>query len=214
MRFKKITNNEPQKNQTYEQILISATELFLKKGFNDVTTRDIAAHAGVNLGLIPYYFKSKDNIAAIVMENLNNDLYAEVLPKLSKTLNKAETLYVSTLLLWKYIDEHHEKFVFEYAETKQGYYNASRSFIEMTWEVIKEYDLQVSAVENEIYLAALKGSERLIMLKRNNGDLIASYEDITNLIVSNYFYNIGLSDQTIADIIFKSTEYLHRNHLL
>jgi len=85
--------------------------------------------------------------------------------------------------------------------------------LEMSWDLIREYHLSVTPEENEFYLAAFKGAERLIILKRSNNDLDVSYEEITTLIVSNYFYNIGLSDQTIADILTRSSALLHEyNH--
>lgn len=44
---------------TRERIIEAALETFAEKGFDGSTTRDIAALAGVNLGLIKYYFDSK-----------------------------------------------------------------------------------------------------------------------------------------------------------
>ncbi|MGI9590287.1 MAG: TetR/AcrR family transcriptional regulator [Myxococcota bacterium] len=44
---------------TRERILQAALEAFSERGFDGATTRDIAARAGVNLGLIKYYFGSK-----------------------------------------------------------------------------------------------------------------------------------------------------------
>jgi len=42
-----------------EAILIAALSSFSRKGFDAATTRDIATRAGVNHGLIPYYFGGK-----------------------------------------------------------------------------------------------------------------------------------------------------------
>jgi TetR/AcrR family transcriptional regulator len=44
---------------TRERILEAALRAFAEEGFDGATTRDIAARAGVNLGLIKYYFDSK-----------------------------------------------------------------------------------------------------------------------------------------------------------
>lgn len=45
--------------QTRERILRAALQAFAEKGFEGAATRDIATRAGVNHGLIPYYFGSK-----------------------------------------------------------------------------------------------------------------------------------------------------------
>lgn len=47
------------------KILRSACRLFMEQGFRKTSVRQIAEDAGVSLGLIPYYFKSKDNLAII-----------------------------------------------------------------------------------------------------------------------------------------------------
>jgi len=45
-----------------ELILRAALAAFAEKGFDGATTRDIATRAGVNHGLIPYYFGSKPKL--------------------------------------------------------------------------------------------------------------------------------------------------------
>jgi AcrR family transcriptional regulator len=44
---------------TRERILRAALQTFSEQGFDGATTREIAARAGVNLGLIKYYFDTK-----------------------------------------------------------------------------------------------------------------------------------------------------------
>src|SRR4249919_1883070 len=47
---------------TRERILATALEIFSQAGFDGATTRELAARAGVNLGLIKYYFGTKDRL--------------------------------------------------------------------------------------------------------------------------------------------------------
>lgn len=47
---------------TRDKILDAAEALFADKGYNGASTRDIAALAEANLGMIPYYFGSKENL--------------------------------------------------------------------------------------------------------------------------------------------------------
>ena len=49
-------------SKVYNHILYSACSLFLKKGFQKTTMREIADAANVSVGLVAYYFHSKDNI--------------------------------------------------------------------------------------------------------------------------------------------------------
>ncbi|SHK76122.1 TetR/AcrR family transcriptional regulator [Hespellia stercorisuis] len=207
------TLHELPQNETAEQIILAATELFIAKGYNKVTTREIAAKADVNLGLIPYYFKSKDNLASIVMNNLDNALYERAVEELSLPFGSAEKMYVYTIFLWKHCENEYYKFFSEFTATSNGNSSASPAFIAMSWAVINEYHRPVTSAENSIYIAALKGAERLIIIKRNRDELVISYEQIADLIISNYFYNIGLSDKTIAKIIHNSNEFLKMHHI-
>jgi TetR/AcrR family transcriptional regulator len=49
-------------NETSERILVAALEIFSEQGFDGTTTRAIAARAGVNLGLLKYYFGTKNDL--------------------------------------------------------------------------------------------------------------------------------------------------------
>lgn len=49
-------------NDTKEKISEAAKKLFAERGYDAVTTRDIAKEAGVALSALAYYFKAKENI--------------------------------------------------------------------------------------------------------------------------------------------------------
>ncbi len=53
------SQNQNTAPDTRQRILQAALEAFSERGFDGATTRDIASRAGVNLGLIKYYFDSK-----------------------------------------------------------------------------------------------------------------------------------------------------------
>ena len=48
--------------ETRARILAAALEIFAERGFDGATTRDIAARAGTNLGLLQYYFGGKERL--------------------------------------------------------------------------------------------------------------------------------------------------------
>ncbi len=68
------------KTDIRKRILSVSKRLFLKKGFRDTTTRDIAREAGINLSNLYNYFPSKDDLfrqllkpATDTMERLLNE---------------------------------------------------------------------------------------------------------------------------------------------
>ena len=59
------------KNKSTEQkILDAATELFLENGVDRTSVREIAAKANINLALMNYYFRSKENLFDTIFSKL------------------------------------------------------------------------------------------------------------------------------------------------
>ena len=55
---------------TEQKIFDAATELFLEKGVDRTSVRDIAARADINLALMNYYFRSKENLFDAILSQL------------------------------------------------------------------------------------------------------------------------------------------------
>lgn len=56
--------------ETKQRLLDSGLELFAGSGFKGVTTRQLAAHAGVNQAAIPYHFGGKEGLYLAIAENI------------------------------------------------------------------------------------------------------------------------------------------------
>ncbi|MDR0371301.1 MAG: TetR/AcrR family transcriptional regulator [Prevotellaceae bacterium] len=67
---------------TQEKILLAAEKVFSEKGFGTARMRDISAEAGVNLALINYHYKSKENLYAIIMRNKVQGLFGTIISHL------------------------------------------------------------------------------------------------------------------------------------
>jgi len=55
---------------TEQKIRQAATKVFLEKGFDGTTTRDIAGEAGMNVALLNYYFRSKQKLFDSVFDEM------------------------------------------------------------------------------------------------------------------------------------------------
>ena len=62
MRRRAAEPGDPAPDSTRERILAAALEVFAERGFDGARTREIAARAGANLGLIKYYFNDKERL--------------------------------------------------------------------------------------------------------------------------------------------------------
>lgn len=72
--------------QKEQWIIECATKLFLEKGFDKVSVRDIAKEAGVNLAMINYYFRTKEKLVEIVINNLTTKYYDKLNPMINSDM--------------------------------------------------------------------------------------------------------------------------------
>ncbi|NDV63792.1 TetR/AcrR family transcriptional regulator [Bacteroides sp. 224] len=78
-----------EKNSTPDadkRILHAARELFIQKGYDGTSIRDIAAASGTNVAHIKYYFNSKYNLFEIIFDEAFDTLINKVLDTLSSDM--------------------------------------------------------------------------------------------------------------------------------
>jgi AcrR family transcriptional regulator len=88
---------------TEEKIIEAARMIFTKKGFLATTVRDIAAEADINVASVNYYFRSKEKLFAIIMDETVKKLFDKIEPVLND-----ETTSLSTkieICVGYYIDQ-------------------------------------------------------------------------------------------------------------
>lgn len=87
---------------TEEKIKEAARKVFQEKGYGQARTRDIADEAGINLALLNYYFRSKEKLFDIIMEESLQQLFSiiiNIVNNKSMTLNDKIDIVVN-----RYID--------------------------------------------------------------------------------------------------------------
>ena len=77
---------------TEEKIKQAARKLFTEKGYEAVKTRDIAAEAGINLALLNYYFRSKENLFNIIMAENFRQFMQQLAPVMSNEKNSIDLI--------------------------------------------------------------------------------------------------------------------------
>lgn len=76
-----MIKKQPERDlSTEEKIKEAASKVFQKKGFAGTRTRDIAEEAGMNLALINYYFRSKQKLFEIIMEEKLRSFFLNFIP--------------------------------------------------------------------------------------------------------------------------------------
>lgn len=75
---------------TRDRIVEAALEVFAEKGFEAASTRQIAARVGVNHGLIPYYFGTKQKLWRAAVESAFEEMQDEIGEMLSGAADPRE----------------------------------------------------------------------------------------------------------------------------
>jgi len=71
-------SNTTSSPESRDRIKQAAREVFLQKGLDAAKSHEIAALAGTNPGLISYYFKSKEKLFDLVLEEVMNEFILKV----------------------------------------------------------------------------------------------------------------------------------------
>ena len=225
MRYEQLLNQEKEnkkaektkgnmrENETYAKILQAATELFVENGYKSVTLRDIAAKAGVNLGLISYYFTSKENLGNTVYSNMAETIFAEVEKVDLSEFSEMEQIYIAFAMSCYYLDHdpyysRYLKFYHEFIESRAMVLIPTRYVEERSRAIIKKYNLNVPRELNKLYLEIMKMTENHLIMKRVKGDKAVTQRLEINLSFSNYLYNIGLPDNLIAEAIVNGSRFV------
>lgn len=75
-----MTRRAVQREKTRESIVSAAVEAFSELGFHGASTRDIAARAGTNQGLITYHFRTKEDLWKAAVDSIFSLLRDELRP--------------------------------------------------------------------------------------------------------------------------------------
>lgn len=98
-------NDSPEKDldkSTEEKIKLAAEKIFMEKGYAATRTRDIAEEAGINLALLNYYFRSKENLYNIIMMEKLKVFFDVIIDVLN---DESMNLYAkASVLINKYTD--------------------------------------------------------------------------------------------------------------
>lgn len=81
-----------------ERLLDAGERLFAEHGYDGVALRTIAAAAKVNLGTIPYFFGTKQNLFKAVMQRRTGPIQLERRTRMQELLRKPEAMQIEAVL--------------------------------------------------------------------------------------------------------------------
>lgn len=81
-----------EKKQVELNIIAAAKKVFVAKGYDSATMRDIAKEAKVNSAMLHYYFRSKERLFELIFEDIFNSFYNQVLVVYKENLDFFEKI--------------------------------------------------------------------------------------------------------------------------
>jgi len=90
---------------TENQILIAAREVFISKGFEGARMQEIADHAGINKALLHYYFRSKEKLFESVFSEVASNLFPAMRQMLEAELELKEKIAMFIRIYLKALEE-------------------------------------------------------------------------------------------------------------
>jgi len=100
-----------ERQERIDRILAAAGELFLEKGYNNTTMRDICQAAQLSTGAVYFYFKGKDAIYTSICEesfHVLMDLFKASLDGVDDPLERLEALNLAYV---KFYTDHNERWL-------------------------------------------------------------------------------------------------------
>lgn len=95
-----------------QDILAAAMELFARKGFRGTTTRDLAAHAGINEAIIFRHFSTKEALYSAILEFKACESQATLWQELEKLESSNDDVLFFETLTHAFLERHEKDTTF------------------------------------------------------------------------------------------------------
>jgi len=182
---------------TRDKIYNTAKRLYLENGYANTPNTMIAKEAGVNLGLVTYYFKTKDLIASDMLNNNYETLYSHLL-KFLPTDDELLQLITFFKLHFKLtgIDPHYDRFIYEMNKfdllekaTRDGnLYTLYQTLVNLNDQIgLSEKDRLCDYAVTTSF-----GVIRALTMKQYEKEIDLTKEELFNLCINQMLYSLKI----------------------
>ncbi len=195
--------------ETKENIINVSRKLFYELGYTKATVQNIADTAGVPLGLIPYYFKTKDNIVLEINSKFYIEIYEFVSGKLRIRKNSYLKLFLVTSIYYRIIlsDENNKKFFYEVLRNKSNFKTLSFSTERLFTLMNKENNKNFTEQDLDTIKIAEFGARRELLLSYFEGKYDVDLEYLVGVLASVTGRLFGIDENIIAEYKEKEHEF-------
>lgn len=113
-----VVQNRELVQQRHQQICKAATRVFISQGYHRTTVREIAKEAGLSLGSLYSYIRTKDDILYLVFEDVTSALRENIRQAVEGIDGPVERITTALRVVLKTIEQHQEEILLLYQESK------------------------------------------------------------------------------------------------
>ncbi|MEW9125035.1 MAG: TetR/AcrR family transcriptional regulator, partial [Thermotaleaceae bacterium] len=165
-------------------------------GYNGTTIKHIASNLGISLGNMTYYFKTKDAIVMDIFVDYINNIYDFIKDKVDPAANSYYRHFFVSIIFYKVIlsNPNNKRFFGEIMQKKSFYHIVYHRISDIYRDIIRDYNLRISAAEYERIVIADFGARREVMLSYLSGDIVMPVEDLAIFLLSNTSKLLGVQE--------------------
>ncbi|MFM7300778.1 MAG: TetR/AcrR family transcriptional regulator [Crocinitomicaceae bacterium] len=105
---------------TEEKIKEAAKAVFLQKGFSGCTTREIAKASGMNVALVCYYFRSKDQLFQLIFQSVMEEFMHSLIQVFQEEMPLKEKMRILIEKRYEFVEKNPEFPNFIHNELKRN----------------------------------------------------------------------------------------------
>lgn len=141
VKVKTQTKNQELIFEKHRRIAQASAPLFIKKGFNQTSIREVADASKMSVGLLYKYISTKDDVLFLVYKELH-DQYFSALTSVNaeEKMNPIKKLKASMEVMLKLIQNDRKKYLFLYTESKFLRPLALKSILSLESRVIEHFE--------------------------------------------------------------------------
>ncbi|HCX63849.1 MAG TPA: hypothetical protein DHN33_01380 [Eubacteriaceae bacterium] len=207
-------------NPTPDRLYQCAKELFYEKGYKKTSLTDITCAAQVNKALIKYYYDNKANLAATVINELNEKVRSTLLEKLDQLgIYPPDSILVGIeaylFASFRKKNPNYRRFMRELCEDNVLLLSSER--LPMLYgfyrSVCTEFGITLTDVEIETYHYSLAFTLNGLILMHDLGHIHCDHDQLANQELEIFFRVLGIESDARKKILQKSKEIVDRIEL-
>ena len=192
------------------RILEVAETLFLEKGYQKTSLREVARKAEVNLGLLSYYFKTKDMLAGELHFKILYYAFEQIELSQFKIENSIQRMFIMFILcqyelmkVSSFLSYNIEVLLKELDTAKP-----SKISVQLITAVIEEYGLTVDEKDRLIAVRVMRGIERNLVKAKVEEGFDISFLEINKVMIISTLTTIGIPLSVLNNEYSKCLEML------